>query len=95
MTYCRQPLEILCGTPIRAFFTVSLPLLAWGAHLRRKAGAVEPVEVPAVDEDGEPVQEALRYAQVPFGPFLAASALAYVFLFDRLAPVVAAWIMPQ
>ena len=74
---------------------VSLPLLAWGAHLRRKAGAADPVEPPVVDEDGEPAQEALRYAQVPFGPFLAASALAYVFLFDRLAPVFAAWIMPQ
>jgi leader peptidase (prepilin peptidase)/N-methyltransferase len=36
--------------------------------------------------------DSLRYTQVPFGPFLAAAALGYVFAFERLAPKVAGWL---
>ena len=36
-------------------------------------------------EDEEP-EDGLRYTQIPFGPFLAFSAIAYVFLADALWP---------
>lgn len=75
---------------------VSLPLLAIGARRTRghtNAGPEDEAEAPGKAEAPvEPEPESLRYTQVPFGPFLAASALAYVFAFDRLAPLVAAWL---
>ena len=64
---------------------VSLPLLWWGARQKRRDGSQPPHEEP----------ESLRYSQVPFGPFLAASGVAYVLLFERLAPLVGLWLMPQ
>ena len=63
---------------------VSLPLLWWGAQQRRRSTAVSPA----------PADESLRYTQVPFGPFLAASAVAYVLLFDRVGPLVGLWLLP-
>lgn len=49
------------------------------------ADAPEPPIEEAPSADPEP----LRYVQVPFGPFLAASAMGYLLLFDLLAP----WVM--
>lgn len=85
---------------------VSLPLLAWGARRQRATHALPTVAAPSGDAEaplaqnlaGTPVDDvpaetdSLRYTQVPFGPFLAASALAYVFAFERLAPIVAGWL---
>jgi leader peptidase (prepilin peptidase)/N-methyltransferase len=51
---------------------ISLPIILWS---RRKRPAREP-------------DEGLRHAQIPFGPFLAAAALLYVFVGPRLFAVI-------
>lgn len=85
---------------------VSLPLLAWGARQKRLADRqvahINSSAPPASGDVGEanpPTYgmaesdpQSVRYTQVPFGPFLAGSALAYVLAFDRLAPLVSAWL---
>jgi hypothetical protein len=65
-----------------------VPLLAWAAS-RRKPPRREtyPAEQEQEQErEQEHEQEQLRYVQVPFGPFLAMSALAYLLLYDAVMP---------
>jgi leader peptidase (prepilin peptidase)/N-methyltransferase len=53
---------------------ISIPVVLWTRRRRRPAEGDEP----------------LRYTQIPFGPFLAGAALAYVFLGARLYNIIAA-----
>lgn len=73
---------------------VSVPLLILGARHARKESHEEglasaahalPEEQPTSAPTAEQ-EPGLRYTQVPFGPFLAASGLGYLLLFDRLGP---------
>jgi leader peptidase (prepilin peptidase)/N-methyltransferase len=52
---------------------ISLPVILWARRRRPEAAASEP----------------LRYAQIPFGPFLAAAALLYLFVGPRLLALMA------
>jgi len=53
---------------------ISIPIIIWSR--RQQPSAAEP-------------QESLRHAQIPFGPFLAAAALLYVFVGPRLFAFIA------
>jgi len=52
---------------------ISLPIIVWA---RRKQPTTEPAEP-------------LRYTEIPFGPFLAAAAMLYVFIGPRLVALLA------
>lgn len=68
---------------------VSLPLLL-RARRTPRVETPEAPPAPAAEDDADE-DDSLRYVQVPFGPFLAASAVAYLLLFDLVAPLVLAW----
>lgn len=53
---------------------ISIPIIIWSR--RQQPSGAEP-------------QESLRHAQIPFGPFLAAAALLYVFVGPRLFALIA------
>jgi len=61
---------------------ISLPIIVWKRSRRPATATSESATAP------EP-EEALRHVQVPFGPFLAGAALAYVFLGPRLFAMLA------
>jgi leader peptidase (prepilin peptidase)/N-methyltransferase len=61
---------------------VSVPVL----FARRKHQA-QP-SAPSADENAEPAPTSIRRAEVPFGPFLAASALGYLFLRDHVRALI-------
>jgi len=52
---------------------ISLPIVLWA---RRKRPATEP-------------EQPLRYTEIPFGPFMAAAAMLYVFMGPRLFALLA------
>jgi prepilin signal peptidase PulO-like enzyme (type II secretory pathway) len=54
---------------------ISIPVLVLR---RRGAAAARPAELASTAAESPP--PSIRRAEVPFGPFLAASALAYLFL---------------
>lgn len=58
---------------------VSVPVL----FARRKRQA-QTTSTPSTEENAEPAPTSIRRAEVPFGPFLAASALGYLFLRDQV-----------
>lgn len=60
---------------------VSIPVLLW----QRRRERAEPPAAATASKDGDDAPaDSIRRAEVPFGPFLAASALAYMFLHARV-----------
>jgi len=64
---------------------VSVPALVLGRRKRARGDATEAVAAsPPSATDSPALPPSIRRAEVPFGPFLAASALAYVFLYEQV-----------
>jgi leader peptidase (prepilin peptidase)/N-methyltransferase len=62
------PFVLLVGSTVGSL--ISLPIVLWSRRRRPATGDAE--------------DESLRHVQIPFGPFLAAGALLYIFIGPRL-----------